>query len=586
MNMKRQVTREHLLYGLAFGLALVVRLLNLGDTPLSDFEAGWALQSFNAVHGQPVQIGPNPGYFSLTTLIFYLFASSNTLARFWPAIVGSGVVLVPYAFRHMIGRKAAFIMAFSLALDPGMVALSRLAGSPMMAVGFGIWALASVFLRRPVWAGIFSGLALVSGPGVFTGLIGFLIAYGWSKAGNFFPFDQFYDPDQSVNYPSLSRDQARIGLILGVVTIVLTSTFFTIHPNGIGAWGESLAAYLKGWVSPTQTPVIQPILAVILYQPFGLIFAVVAAVRGWLEGDRTTRWLSIWFFVGLVVSIAYSGRQVYDIAWSILPLWALAAVELARYLKVPQNWTAAVSQAGVVLVLCVLFWLISQDTNSGRVSWIILVIVPVMIILTMILVGLGWSWDASRSGSIWGLFCAFSLYTLAAMFGASQVRPNSPAELWAPPPGTAQAGLLRETVSELAIIQNGREDWIDIVSLVDLPSMKWVLRSFSDVRYVSMLEPNTLPTLIITSEDGSDLSQTMSYRGQDFLWSAYPSWSGALPPQWWRWVIARQAPIGHESLVLWARSDLFPEQPTEVSVDPDASPFEVEESSPGIDLDE
>jgi hypothetical protein len=126
-----------------------------------------------------------------------------------------------------------------------------------------------------------------------------------------------------------------------------------------------------------------------------------------------------------------------------------------------------------------------------------------------------------------------------------------------------QAGLLVDTLEDLAVIQNSREGRIDIVSTMDTPALKWFLRNYPEVRFVSKLDPNQLPSVIITPEDtaaGSDLSQTMAYRGQDFVWSAYPGWSGALPPEWWKWITTRQAPIHNESLVLWARSDFFPEQ--------------------------
>ena len=67
----------------------------------------------------------------------------------------------------------------------------------------------------------------------------------------------------------------------------------------------------------------------------------------------------------------------------------------------------------------------------------------------------------------------------------------------------------------------------------------------------------------------------MSYRGQDFIWYERSGWSGSLPESVWAWITARTAPINSESIVLWARSDLFPdsqdqienEQDTESSTD-------------------
>jgi len=45
-------TFELFLYLLAFVLALVLRLAQLGAAPLGDVEAGWALQALDLVRGQ------------------------------------------------------------------------------------------------------------------------------------------------------------------------------------------------------------------------------------------------------------------------------------------------------------------------------------------------------------------------------------------------------------------------------------------------------------------------------------------------------------------------------------------------------
>jgi hypothetical protein len=573
----RQIKFEHFLYALAFVLALGIRVLNLGKVPLSDYEAGWALQSWHAVQGDLVDIGPNPAYFSLTTLVVYLLESSNALARFWPAVVGSLIVLLPYGFRRWLGCEPALIMAFGLALDPGMVAISRLAGGPMLAIGFSGLALVFLYAGKPAWAGIFGGLGLISGPSVFGGLVGFLIAYGVARLAGLTPSWA----EEPTSYPGeSSKAGLRTGLIYSAVTILLASTLFLRFPNGLGALGSSLMEYLRGWIDPSPVPAFQPILAVIFYQPLALVFGVVAAVHGWLRGDLKARWLSLWVLVILIITLFYPGRMVSDAAWAMIPLWALAAFELARHLKISQNPLESFGQAAIIFVLGVLFWLTSLNPVQGNLTWLILVVVPVLGVLTIVLVGLGWSWDAARCGGMWGLGLILGVFVLAALFGVSQVRPNSARELWSPSPGTVQAGLLEQTLGELAIVQNGRDDWIEIVSLVQAPSLQWTLRNYANVSYVSTLNPEILASVIITPGDSSDLSQTMAYRGQDFVWAEYPDWSGPLPPQWWQWVTTRQAPIRHENIVLWARSDLFPEQPVQGNDVPGLAPSENDEGSP------
>jgi len=565
----RPITHEQFLYLLAFGIALWLRFLRLGETPLSDFEATHALQSWYAVQGKPFIIGPNPGYFSLTTLFFYLFPDTVAVARFWPALVGSLVVVVPYSYRRVLRLETALIIAYGLALDPGMVTLSRLAGGPMMAIGFGMLAMAFLYHRKPVWASIAGGLALVSGPGIFSGLVGLVVAFLLARAARLPRLRGILLPPEE--YPNNGLQPGKripVVIVVGVVTALLASTLFMQYPGGIGGLGRAIESYLKGWAAFSGTPALQPLLAVIAYQPLAVVFAIIAAVRGWLQGEGIARWLSIWLVVVLLSSLLYPGRQVAEIAWGLIPLWVLAATEITRYLKVPQEKIPALALGGIVFVLSVLFWLMSMSPAPIDLTWIILVIVPLLILLTTVLVGLGWSWEAARSGSIWGLSTAAGLYIIAGMIGSSQLRFNRPEELWTPPPGTVQVRLLEDSLGELGLIQNGRNDWLDIVSTVDQPSLKWILKQYSNVRYISQLDLELPSPVIITSEDAvdsSDLSRTMGYLGQDFVWSAKPGWSGALPPEWWKWVLTRQAPIQSESIVLWARSDFFPDQPVSES---------------------
>src|SRR3972149_5232739 len=177
--MKRQtLTIEQCLYLLAFLLALGVRLLRLGAVPLSEFEAGWALQALGLSRGETILLGTQPLYTLFTSLVFALLGSSNGLARTLPALAGSALVFVPYLWSRGFYRfrGVAWIAAFGLALDPGLVAASRLAGGPAPALTFVLLALGFIFSQSAAWAGIFAGLALLAGVPVVPGLAGLAAA--------------------------------------------------------------------------------------------------------------------------------------------------------------------------------------------------------------------------------------------------------------------------------------------------------------------------------------------------------------------------------------------------------------------------
>src|SRR6185436_11464741 len=170
MNSSR-LKNEGWLYWLAFLLALGFRLIQLGASPLTDSEATLALQALHIAQGKSPLLGPKPGYILFTSILFAIIESTNFMARFVPAIVGSTLVFVPYFFRQKIKPRPALILAFLFVFDPGLVALSRQAGGTILAVTFLLFTWAMCVNRRVVPAGIFAGLALLSGPSLWAGLL-------------------------------------------------------------------------------------------------------------------------------------------------------------------------------------------------------------------------------------------------------------------------------------------------------------------------------------------------------------------------------------------------------------------------------
>jgi hypothetical protein len=287
--MMKKIRNEHLLYLLAFLLALGLRLANLGKAPLSDFEAGWALQSLALARGETVTLGALPGYIFPTTLLFFLAESTNFVARFWPALAGSLLVLAPFAFREKLGQRAALIIAFGLAIDPGMVALSRLAGSLMLAIAFTMLAWAFLYRRRYAWGGVAAGLALISGPAVITGCLGLAVAYGLARLLGVFRDDDILPdghPTQNSHWPSRA-DWLQV-LIFGAGTLLIVSTLLFRFPQGLAAWADTLSAYLQSWSQNAGIPAGRLLAALFFYAILALVTGGFGAsvIDGWASGRR------------------------------------------------------------------------------------------------------------------------------------------------------------------------------------------------------------------------------------------------------------------------------------------------------------
>jgi hypothetical protein len=574
----RRLTFEDSLYLLAFLLGFGLRFWRLGAAPLNDFEAGWALQALQLAsggeRGLPV-FGPQPAYINLTGIFFGLFSANNFLARFWPAFAGSALVLAPAFFRRYLGRTAALVFAFGLALDPGLTVVSRLAGGPMLAVACAVLALGAWFSNRAILAGIFVGLALLSGPQILTGTLAFVLTWLVAQLLGF----RWQPLETTAETLPLLR-QALI--TAGVATLVFASMFF-YSPQGLAAWVETLPAYLSGWAAPAVVPALRLLAALVVYQPLASILALVAVAGALVNlfkpavasqdaridnpaGQSEFRLLLfLWFLFNLLLTVVYPARQVADVVWLLVPLWALSAMQLSNYVSAEDGDLISAGQALLVLFLLVLFWLNlaglataggGPDVIQARLS--ILLSVLALIALTAVLVALGWSWDISRRGLTWGTSAALGLYLFSVMWGATQIRPNQAEELWSPFPAPGQAGLLLETLQDLSEWQTGFKNQADVNVSVESAALRWVLRDFPYANFISEEpQPGELPAILITS-DQEKPALAAAYRGQDFVWDVYPGWSGGLPENVISWLTFRLAPLQENHVILWAREDVFP----------------------------
>jgi hypothetical protein len=585
----RQLTSEDALFFLALGLGLFVRFLDLGKAPLTDFEAGWALQALQvgrgAFNGQLLAIGPQPAYVLLTGVLFYLSNATNFLARFWPATAGASLVLLPYLFRRQLGRIAALVLAFGFALDPGLVTISRLAGGPMLGLGISLLALTAWYFHKPVIAGLFGGLALLSGVSLINGLLGLCLAVIVTRLLWGLPLRPvstvISEPSNSAQPPTaLGPGQMSWKSLvwLAVITVILVGTLFLRVPQGLAGWLETIPSYLSGWVHSSGISVSRLLAVLVFYQPLALLFGLIAIERIFFHpgqqdindspGDTRSpdyRWMVFWFVFSLLLWVIYPDRQVYDLVWVLVPLWVLAALELSRYLPEQEGFWVSLIQAGVLLVLMALFWLtlaglaqapLTSPGTSLRYS--ILGGILVLGILTSGLVSLGWTWNVARRGAVWGISASLGLYVLSSMWSAAQLNPNQPQELWAPGSGSGQVGLMLQTLGDLSEWNTGFRQSIDVTAPQDIPSLQWALRDYAKARYVNSPSSSDQPSVVFTREGDQSPELAAAYRGQDFVWWVNPDWEGALPLELERWITYRQAPVKDTHLILWARTNLFP----------------------------
>ncbi len=580
---------EGWLYGLAFLIALGFRFIQLGGAPLTDSEARLALQAFQLAQGESPLLAPQSAYILFTSVFFAIIESTNFMARVVPALAGSALVFAPYFFREKLKPRPALILAFLFAIDPGLVALSRLSGGTMLAVTSLLFAWGMWINRRISAAGIFLGLALLSGPSVWSGLLILGLTWLFLKGMNPKPttdqspvsdspisdlqpieYRQSEFPNSPVSNSPFTNPQFL--LIPLLATLLLAGTLFLTAPSGLSAALASLPAYLTGWVTPATTTPGRTLLTFAAYEGLGISLAVLSLIRGFRTNSKRILRLSLWLGVALLLAVFY--RQTDELAWAIIPLLTLAALELSRaFDMVREEYVEVGVVVTAIMILSAYIWFnvsnIALNPNQVPATVPVFGIVQnprffvlygslVILLMSIGLVAFGWSARTARLGATWSAVIFFGIYSLAAAWGASGLRSPGGVELWLSNPRPLHADLLRASVDDISEFSTGHIHSQPITIFgVASPALEWLLRN-NPVEVVSTLDPQVAPPLVVTGLM-NDLALPSAYRGQDFIWRQTPQWETAQSADWLKWFVFRQLPVESESIILWSRDDLFPD---------------------------
>ena len=563
MEKSRKSNLEIGLYALAFALGLLIRLLRLGEHSPGDAEATLALQALAWVRGMRPALGDQPAYVILTGLVFFIMQAGNFAARLVPALFGSAVVLLPSQFRDLLGKKAALVLSFLLVFDPAFLFFSRQAGSAMIAVGALLFALGAWRNQRIRMAGILLGVALLSGPGLWPGIIGLAAGYGLMRG----LFAGDLPDDINIFWPDTAEKKmwlAMAGYAIG--TYLLLGSFFLLFPGGLGAGLASLPAYFGGWMTGSGVPVLRLMQALIFYELMALLISIFGLIRGILQRDGLTIFLGLWLACALVLALAYPSRQVQDLIWAVIPLLVLSAREISIHLAgindgVMETAGMAVFTAAILVFAFINYSALAQVSADQSVMQLRLGMAlgaVGLLVVSIIMVAMGWSIAAAVQGSFLGFLAVFSVYTFATSMAAGRLRAYPTTELWSSDADIATVKPLIQQLNEISRWKKGLNDSLDVtIAGVDSPALLWALRDWQVQQTADEKFAGDTPEVVIAPAQSANSDLQSGYRGQDFSWRAYPSWDFGVPLEWLEWSYLHGFASEQETLILWVRSDLF-----------------------------
>lgn len=608
------LTVESGLFILIGALAFVLRLSHLGSAPLSLAEAREALAAWRFVSAssfapaQPV----SAAWFSLTSLVFALFGSSEFWARFWPMAAGVALVFTPLIFRRELGRSAALAASALLAISPVMLAASRTADGATLAALSLMMVIAGVrrFADRSggrgiIAAGIGLGVGLADGPRFVSAVAVSLLAL---------VLIVFAKPDAAREirkWWAALRSQSRQFLSATGITFVLIASAALFYPSGLSAAGAAFPRWLSSWISPTAArPAWLTLQTLAVYEPLAVVMGVgglyVAFLSGYWKtlasrvqyvfaarepemepamayaggGAADAPWREIATVLGaaaigaLLFGVVYVGRDTSDALWVALPLAMLAGkvvVETFSGEWFEGEWETVVSQAAVLFVMIVFVFFnlgaysrgavllpnAPQDLNlylAGGVALLGLVVT--------ILFAAGWSRLSAVRGAALALGAAMTIGTLGAGLGLTQWRAGSAGELWAPTVTAPNIDLMMGTIQDISQRATGERHELQI-AVVDPNSddrdglLGWKLRSFPNAQFVESLAAAGNSPLVITDSSVSDPALGSAYVGAHFAVQERALQADAAARDLIGWWLYRKWPTEFSRTVdVWVRTDV------------------------------
>ncbi len=562
MKNENRITAEIVLYGLFFLVALALRLIHLGGPPLLESEASWALQAWQLASGESIPISSQVGYLSITEGLFSIFSGSNFLARLWPALAGSLLIWSPFFFRKELKQVPALVLAAGLTLDPALVPVSRISGSPMPALVFLVLAAGAFHRKRIPWMVFFLGLGLFSGPGFWMGflllsisvlvcrMLGLIDLSGYVKA--------------RLDYFQGKSESWLIGITPALLGLLIIGSFFLNNFQGIGAWAGSLLEFIRSWGDPAGLGMGRFVAYFLINNPLILVFGSIGFITAWVTGDRLGKALSIWFVIFLLGLLVYPNRQAVDLIWLSLPLWVAAARELVRFFQLAPNTWVTQALAGLVVILASLNWLtfigmIFQAVNQNALllELGLLVASLALLILSAAIVSSEWGWRTAWKGLTTGIAVALCLYLVSSLSLDAYVMDKDPRSIFSSGSGSGQLELLVESITDASITATGRPESLQGAVIGGSDALMWALRKYEHIDVLIQPTPGMDYPFLITTGEGNFQALQDNYRGQDFVLSSAAGWNRILPDNWISWIGYRKGPVLNEYMILWIRNDIY-----------------------------
>ncbi len=546
--MKHRLTFETALWITVAAVAVLFRMIHLSQPGLNDSEAQLALQAASLAGGSNTSTINHPLYVLVTGAMFSFLGPTTFLARLLPALAGAGIAGVLYLGRRYLGRQVSLLAAFMAAVDPGFVAASRQADSPMPGMLLLFLFLVLFLNRKHKLAGAVLGLGLLSGLHFWQGFVLLAVTTGLYILIS----GRSLGPWLAGAKKLAAEFFLQKGWISFLVIILLVGTLIFTFPGGAGEVLAGLTAYVQGWGAGFKDSITQYVL---LFPSYELLFVATGigyGIHSIIRGNRRSQFLMMSF--------------VLDMVWVVLPLLLLTADAINALVRLSQdNWlpSAGLGLAVAILVIFALYsglLLFTQGIGGQNMELRIISLVGALVVAAILIILMAWAWSGPTgiAGLGMGLLALGFFYTIGQSYRAAGLAAFPEQELWRNSSRIVHPELLISTLESISAWNNGTTNDTPIAVIdLDSPSLHWELRNFKRTNYYPAFPAGDNPEIVITNIQSSPAS-SFSYTGQDLEWNSDAEWGSLTSQEWLNWYLKRSIPVVSKTVIVWGRTDIMP----------------------------
>jgi hypothetical protein len=337
------ITLEIALYLVLGGLALTLRLVQLGHVPLGDAEARQALAALRTANpqtpGDPV-VADSPITFILNALMFGFRMDGEAVARLPVALGGVLLTLAPALWRRYLNPLPPLIISLLLAISPvGLLAsrtMSPVVWTMLLALVAPWLVLRFVETRQPRWAvmasAAFGAMVFLTEPGGLLVVLALLFGVFFAAVTD---DGSASETDIPAAIRSLWRDWPWLnGALAAAFVVIAVGTGLFWLTSGLTTVGNVLWACLKGLANrPHGAPIAFPLGVALRYETGLLLFGLLACYRAIRDGGFFERTLVGWTLAGLFWSVGYAGAGAAHALWLTVPLSVLIGLMVTGWIS-------------------------------------------------------------------------------------------------------------------------------------------------------------------------------------------------------------------------------------------------------------